>query len=537
MRIQLGTAASNAANSCLVYNYYPALANPTSCAIPAQSGGNVDAVVGYFYQDNANPSLNHTTSYVLDSMLRLTSSVATGSSRHNLTFSYDRYGNMTCTTNASTNGPCPNWSFNTATNQITTSGFTYDLAGNLTQDPSNSPTNTYQWDAEGRLSKVVQGATTYSIATYNAFGQVVETFYPGFNAKVEGLFDPFGQELGYYDGVGNSWWDRDIIVGGRMIAQSYPTATYFLHANRLHSDTQLTDQSGVKMDLLYYPWGQIWTKAGSLIDAHFAAFQQGAGIFYTTPTRSYSNTQGRWLSSDPVAGSIPNPQSLNRYAYVENSPCSATDPLGLFIQPPRPPKPPPPPDLSFFLEVLLNSLRTGPISPDPDNLERHRETRADGTGPCNENNPTNAKVLDFIRANLAAANKLAAELHDPVQDVLGLSAEESGKGLSAIAVNAHNFFGLHAGAPGNIGIYTTLGGATVSKFSAQTGFLDSGQAFVDLYKGAVTGATDPTKFAQALVQAGFNTGKAGTGNPNFVPLVSGTIGGIQKRLNCPQLDH
>ncbi len=118
---------------------------------------------------------------------------------------------------------------------------------------------------------------------------------------------------------------------GRMIAQSYTTATYFLHANHLHSDTQLTDQSGaVKMDLLYYPWGQIWTKAGSLLDAHFAGFQQGAGIFYTTPTRSYSNTQGRWLSPDPVAGSIPNPQSLNRYAYVMNNAATLIDPLGLF---------------------------------------------------------------------------------------------------------------------------------------------------------------------------------------------------------------
>ncbi len=141
VRIQLGTAASNAGNSCLVYNYYPALANPTSCTIPAQSGGNVDAVVGYFYQDNVNPSLNHTTSYVLDSMLRLTSSVATGSSRHNLTFSYDRYGNMTCTTNGSTQGLCTNLAFNTATNRITTAGYSYDAAGNLTQDPSSSPTN------------------------------------------------------------------------------------------------------------------------------------------------------------------------------------------------------------------------------------------------------------------------------------------------------------------------------------------------------------------------------------------------------------
>jgi hypothetical protein len=37
----------------------------------------------------------------------------------------------------------------------------------------------------------------------------------------------------------------------------------------------------------------------------------------------------RWLSPDPVAGSIFDPQSLNRYAYVLNNPCSLIDPLGL----------------------------------------------------------------------------------------------------------------------------------------------------------------------------------------------------------------
>ncbi len=132
----------------LVYNYYTVAANPTTCAVPAappagtQNNGNV---VGYFYQDTTNPSLGHTASYTYDYLNRLTSSVATpsqsGGAAHNLTFSEDRYGNMSCVTNASTTGPCPNWSFNTATNQITTSRFTYDLAGNLTQDPSNSPTN------------------------------------------------------------------------------------------------------------------------------------------------------------------------------------------------------------------------------------------------------------------------------------------------------------------------------------------------------------------------------------------------------------
>jgi hypothetical protein len=37
----------------------------------------------------------------------------------------------------------------------------------------------------------------------------------------------------------------------------------------------------------------------------------------------------RWLSPDPVAGDILNPQSLNRYAYVLNNPVNFIDPLGL----------------------------------------------------------------------------------------------------------------------------------------------------------------------------------------------------------------
>ena len=38
---------------------------------------------------------------------------------------------------------------------------------------------------------------------------------------------------------------------------------------------------------------------------------------------------GRWLSPDPLAGDVSNPQSLNRYAYVLNNPTSLIDPLGL----------------------------------------------------------------------------------------------------------------------------------------------------------------------------------------------------------------
>jgi hypothetical protein len=50
--------------------------------------------------------------------------------------------------------------------------------------------------------------------------------------------------------------------------------------------------------------------------------------------REYSaSQQGRWVSPDPagLAAVIPtNPQSWNRYAYVNNNPLRLTDPLGLF---------------------------------------------------------------------------------------------------------------------------------------------------------------------------------------------------------------
>jgi len=49
--------------------------------------------------------------------------------------------------------------------------------------------------------------------------------------------------------------------------------------------------------------------------------------------RQYSSTLGRWTIPDPAdlaAADITNPQSWNRYAYVQNSPLNLIDPLGLF---------------------------------------------------------------------------------------------------------------------------------------------------------------------------------------------------------------
>jgi len=44
--------------------------------------------------------------------------------------------------------------------------------------------------------------------------------------------------------------------------------------------------------------------------------------------RYFASAQGRFTSADSVAGSIGNPQSLNRYAYVGNNPMNFSDPTG-----------------------------------------------------------------------------------------------------------------------------------------------------------------------------------------------------------------
>ncbi len=146
VRVQLGTSSNPNAHSCLVYNWYAWVASPTSCAVAAQGTGNNGLLWSYLYQDTGNASLSHTGSFGYDYTKRLANSVAmpsgSGTASHNLTFAYDRYGNMACVTNGQTNGPCPNWRFDTSTNCISTSGFGYDAAGNLTQDGTGTGTHT-----------------------------------------------------------------------------------------------------------------------------------------------------------------------------------------------------------------------------------------------------------------------------------------------------------------------------------------------------------------------------------------------------------
>jgi RHS repeat-associated protein len=48
--------------------------------------------------------------------------------------------------------------------------------------------------------------------------------------------------------------------------------------------------------------------------------------------RFHASTMGRFMSPDPIAGQVSNPQSLNLYSYVRNNPLAFTDPTGMIVE-------------------------------------------------------------------------------------------------------------------------------------------------------------------------------------------------------------
>lgn len=187
-----------------------------------------------------------------------------------------------------------------------------------------------------------------------------------------------------------------------------------------------------------------------------------------------------------------NPQSLNRYTYALNNPCTLTDPMGL--------------------------------------------------SPCDMKNATNAKVINFINANIGAVQPVASQLNLPVQDILGLAGSESAYGTSTLATSYANFFGVGGFARGGglpafaTGRTPSISGNVYASFvppgstAAATGIVPSLNWFQTVYGNQVRGASSPSQFVKALTSE-FNSTEA-----KFPSSTAGAISAIALRLDCPAVN-
>jgi len=238
-------------------------------------------------------------------------------------FVYDQYGNLYQINIPSTHTACTNnRTLNvTPLSNNRLSGFSYDAAGNMINDGLYN----YVYNAEGRQTSAA--GVTY---TYDGDGQRVKKS----NGKLY-WFGLGGAVLAETDLSGNNPTEQ-IYFGGQRVARRDPSGTvYYSFADHLGTTRIITDPAGaIKRGMDFQPFGFEVVHNGLITDNY-----KFTGLERDTETgndhtlfRQYAFNLGRWYSPDPLAGSILNPQSLNRYAYVLNNPTNFIDPLGLVVQ-------------------------------------------------------------------------------------------------------------------------------------------------------------------------------------------------------------
>jgi len=146
----------------------------------------------------------------------------------------------------------------------------------------------------------------------------------------------------YAGGAAPSAPSREYIyVGSQLLATIESGTTKYHHPDQL-STRVFTDSTGSKVgERGHYPFGEVWYETGQTNKWKFTRSTRAAHSGQASYERDnesaldyamfrYDSTRpGRFMTPDPVAGSIADPQSLNRYAYTRNDPVNLVDPLGL----------------------------------------------------------------------------------------------------------------------------------------------------------------------------------------------------------------
>jgi RHS repeat-associated protein len=121
-------------------------------------------------------------------------------------------------------------------------------------------------------------------------------------------------------------------AGGAMrVTEGAASNVYYMLKDHLGSASALTDSSGNVVDeQRYMPFGQPrLVNANLLTDRLFTGQRNLPSLgLMDYKARMYSPSLGRFIQPDTIVPNPMNPQSFNRYSYVNNSPLNFTDPSG-----------------------------------------------------------------------------------------------------------------------------------------------------------------------------------------------------------------
>lgn len=263
-------------------------------------------------------------------------------------YSYDRFGNRTSSTASGNAGGSPvpldgvgTLSYDSA-NRITTSGYSYDAAGNQLQ---NGTGQSLVYDAAGRLVKVkdqnnstvatyTYGASNLRLATQNGNeSSTARTYYVWDSATVISEY-----VTASITPTAPQWSKNYFYFGGELIATEEPAGISgervdYHHPDRLGTRLVTNNSDTTSIEQVTLPFGTaLNSQSSGATNRRFTSYDRSAttGLDYAM-NRSYDSRQGRFTQADPIgmeSVNLSNPQSLNLYSYSGNDPINSVDPTG-----------------------------------------------------------------------------------------------------------------------------------------------------------------------------------------------------------------
>ncbi len=205
-------------------------------------------------------------------------------------------------------------------NRITGSPYSYDLSGNMTNDGLNALT----YDAENRAVSAAGAAYTY-----DGNGLRVKKISAGTTTVY--IFSGTKVTAEYVNGAAPTSPTREYVyAGSQLLAKIEGGVTNYYMADRLSARITTDTNGNIAGQQAHYPFGESWYASSTTTKWQFTSYERDTESVNDYATFRYDvNRLGRFSSPDPLAGSVTNPQSLNRYAYVLGDPGNLIDPLGL----------------------------------------------------------------------------------------------------------------------------------------------------------------------------------------------------------------
>jgi RHS repeat-associated protein len=206
-------------------------------------------------------------------------------------------------------------------------GFTYDAAGNLTNDLGQN----FAYDVTGQQTSASYGG--YSLSQeYDGNGLRVKktengtaTYY--LRSTVLG-----GQVVAEINSSGG--WQRGYVYTGGSLLAVQQAGVNWVHEDPVTKSKRLTNDQGIVVSTIELdPWGADTNRSGNAaFQPHkYTTYERDGNGSDEAMFRRYNRWHSRFDQPDPYDGSynMGDPQSFNRYAYVNNDPVNFTDPTGL----------------------------------------------------------------------------------------------------------------------------------------------------------------------------------------------------------------